>query len=97
MRTRVASGTVSRAQAERCSGVRPQEALKELREIREETGADGGAELDVPQAPQEEDEEAAAPEEWEPQEPVGYDPDRPDSPWDGYRSVMEEHGYGYYY
>ena len=46
MRTRVASGTVSRAQAERCSGVRPQEALKELREIREETGA----ELDVPQA-----------------------------------------------
>ena len=80
-----------------------------MREIREETGADGGSELDVPQAPQEEieevcvficstfdKEEAAAPEEWEPQEPVEYDPDRPDSPWDEYRSVMEDYGYGYY-
>jgi hypothetical protein len=27
---------------------------------------------------------------------VRYDPDRPDSPWDEYRSVMEDQGCGYY-
>jgi hypothetical protein len=100
------------AYPEKCLGVGPQEALDELLEIWVKTVADGGAEVDVPQGAQVEDEVEATPgppsrrlsasagevvlEEREAQEPVGYDPDRPTSPWDEYCTVMEDYGYGYY-
>jgi hypothetical protein len=57
MRTCVESGTVPRAH---CLGNRPQEASDELLETRMETGADRGAEPDVQQAAQAEDEERSS-------------------------------------
>jgi hypothetical protein len=74
----------------------------------EGAGADGGAELHVPQAPQEEDdddpdkvedEEASASEEgeqeWGPERTFGYDPDGEDNIWDEYQAVTEDHGFAY--
>ena len=72
--------------AETCLGNRPHEASDELLDTRVETGADHGAEPDVQQAKQAEDEaaaEAAVLEGWEAQ---GADSDEPDpdkftDPW----------------
>ena len=58
---------------------------------------DGGAELDVPQAPPKEDGEATDTEEWEPDTPTfGYDPDRHVDPrWDVYCFLKDEEEFEY--
>jgi len=78
--------------AETCLGNRPHEASDELLDTRVETGADCGAEPDVQQAKQAED-EAAVLEGWEAQ---GADSDEPDpdkftDPWDESYNAMDDY------
>ena len=84
--------------AETCIGnSRLKEASDQLLDTRVETGADCGAEPNVQQAAQAEDEaaaEAAVLEEWEAQ---GADSDKPDHkftyPWDESYNVMDDYWY----
>ena len=83
---------------ETCLGNRPQEASDELLDTQVETGADRGAEPDVQQAAQAEDEaaaEAAVLEEWEAQgaDSEEPDPDKFTDPWDKSYNAMDDYWY----